>query len=273
VEDRRKQQRDKLREEHLKENPQARIYFDPHAYARLEIRLIDEQCYVSYAICRSIWQDQKRSEGGAFFDAVREFCLVPLIDKGAGDFVGELESLEKHTNRPGSLSSSKSFFERELITIRAEWSIRSKLDAIKSERNRPPGLADALKAGMFFASSKSVEATPSPNRSSLGRKERRPLAFTALAGNLWKQKKGSNGRVSDGGLKAIADELDSKQFTPPADYLEGKAAKELKARNSKNANSKSGGAIRTWSVLVTRKDKDDLRAMRKLLTRCASKQA
>jgi hypothetical protein len=111
------------------------------------------------------------------------------------------------------------------------------------------------------------------NHSSVGRKQQRPSNFTILAASLWKQKQGPNGRVSINDLKAIADIFDSQKFTPPADYLEKKGAKELKARNSRNANSKSAGAIRTWSALVTRGDKDDLRAMRRVLVRCASKQS
>jgi hypothetical protein len=110
-----------------------------------------------------------------------------------------------------------------------------------------------------------------PAHPRIGRKPERPPDFIALAGNLWKQKKGPKGRVSDDDLKAIGVELDSRKFTPPADYLEAKAAKELKARNSRNANSKNSGAIQTWSALVERADKDDLRAMRKLLIRCASR--
>jgi len=111
-----------------------------------------------------------------------------------------------------------------------------------------------------------------PTHSRVGRKQKRPNDFTILAARLWKQKQGPNRRVSISGLSAIADELDSQKFTPPADYLETKGAKELKSRNSRSANSKSAGAIRTWDDLVRRADKDDLTAMRKLLSRCASKQ-
>ena len=111
-----------------------------------------------------------------------------------------------------------------------------------------------------------------PTHQKMGRKAKRPPDFTALAGILWNGKKGPTRGVSDESLKEIGDELDSRGFTPPAKYLEGKAAKELKARNSKTANSKNGGAIRTWSALVTRGDKDELTAMRRLLIRCASKQ-
>ena len=72
----------------------------------------------------------------------------------------------------------------------------------------------------------------------MGRKAERTPDFIALAGSLWKKKKGPTGRVSNDGLKAIGDELDSHKFIPPAKYLEEKAAKELKARNRANANWK-----------------------------------
>ena len=106
----------------------------------------------------------------------------------------------------------------------------------------------------------------------VGRKPQRPDEFTGLAAALWKQKKGPSGRVSLDGLNAIGCELDTRGHKPPSKYLEGTAAKDLKTRNSKSANSKSAGAIRTWGDLVKRADKDDLTAMRKLLSRCASKQ-
>jgi hypothetical protein len=117
-----------------------------------------------------------------------------------------------------------------------------------------------------------LQPAAAPTQTKMGRKAKRPPEFIALAGNLWNRKKGPTGNVSDDGLKEIGDELDSRGFTPPAKYLEGKAAIELKARNSKNANSKNGGAIRTWSALVTRGDKDERTAMRRLLIRCAPKQ-
>jgi hypothetical protein len=57
---------------------------------------------------------------------------------------------------------------------------------------------------------------------------------------------------------------------PPSKYLEGKYAMDLKAFNSRNSNSKLG-PIKTWSELISCGDKDHLRGMRRLLSRCAEK--
>jgi len=161
VEDRRKQQRGELKEEHLRKNPQARFYFDSHADAKLEIKLIDEQCHSSLASCRAIWKNQGRSEGRVFFDAVRDFCLFPLMAKGTSDLIGELESLEKNTNRPGLLSSSKAFFERELERLRSDWRTRLEIAVIESEHQRRR-VVDAFKTQCFIESSKSAETTLTP---------------------------------------------------------------------------------------------------------------
>ncbi len=159
--------------------------------------------------------------------------------------------------------------------LRATWNQKLEKEARDSDtRERVARERAALLPSTEVRSTPHSENRPQTSQArKQGRKEQRPQDFTSLAGSLWNQKKGPTGRVSHDDLKAIGVKLDSHKFIPPAKYLEEKAAKELKARNSKNANSKSAGAIQTWSALVTRKDKDDLRAMRKLLNRCASKKA
>jgi hypothetical protein len=106
-----------------------------------------------------------------------------------------------------------------------------------------------------------------------GRTLARSPDFVDLAGELWLNAKGQSGNASVTAehLKQIASKLDERQYVPPAEYLEGSCARELKAFNSKNSNSKIG-PIQTWSGLVTFGDKDHLRGMRRLLSRCAQKQ-
>ena len=55
---------------------------------------------------------------------------------------------------------------------------------------------------------------------------------------------------------------------PPKAYLEEEASKKLRKYNRQNAPSKRG-AISTWEGLVENQDKDQLRAMRKVLSRSA----
>jgi hypothetical protein len=108
-------------------------------------------------------------------------------------------------------------------------------------------------------------------KSAQGRKPRRPHEFTSLAANLWTQRRSPKGRHSSVDLLWMGEQLDSKKFTPVSKYLEETARKNLKVNNSKNSNSKHGGAIRLWADLVRRGDKHDLQAMRKLMSRCAGK--
>jgi hypothetical protein len=104
-----------------------------------------------------------------------------------------------------------------------------------------------------------------------GRASVRPDRFVAVAGSLWlaaRQKNGS-ARVGDEQLLEIASNLDQQKFVPPAKYLEGRCAEDLKLFNSKNSNSKTE-PILTWAQLVAIADKDHVRGMRRLLSRCAA---
>jgi len=78
------------------------------------------------------------------------------------------------------------------------------------------------------------------------------------------------GKVSMDKLLHIASAFDAGNYLPPIAYLEGKCARELKEFNSRNSNSKIG-PVKTWSQLVSLGDKDHLRGMRRLLSRCAQK--
>jgi hypothetical protein len=104
-----------------------------------------------------------------------------------------------------------------------------------------------------------------------GRKPRLRQEFVVCAGMLWRNASSNNARrVSDGQLQQIATALDAAGHLPPSAHLEGKAAQELKAFNSHNSNSKTG-PVMTWSRLISLGDKDLLRGMRRLLSRCAGK--
>ncbi len=92
-----------------------------------------------------------------------------------------------------------------------------------------------------------------------GRKPRLGQAFVIRAGTLWqKVVSDSPAKVSNDQLRQVPASLDADGYLPPGKYLEGKCARELKAFNSRNSNSKFG-PIQTWSELVPRGDKDLLR--------------
>jgi hypothetical protein len=104
-----------------------------------------------------------------------------------------------------------------------------------------------------------------------GRKPKVPEEFVAYAGELWRtmtSRAGNN--VRDDRLREIAAALDQAGHLPPAEYLEGKCGQEIRDFNSRNSNSKIG-PIQTWLQLVSHGDKDHLRGMRRLLSRCSSR--
>jgi hypothetical protein len=122
-----------------------------------------------------------------------------------------------------------------------------------------------------------ISATP---KARSGRPARLAADFVDFAGGLWLNAKRQNpgsrsgskalSKATNDELAAIASSLDSKNYIPPAKYLERQFAHELMSYNSRNSNSKAG-AIKTWSQLVSVADKDHLRGMRRLLSRCAEK--
>ena len=121
-----------------------------------------------------------------------------------------------------------------------------------------------------------IEPTVLSPRSAGSTKPGRTLArsanFVNFAGKLWLDAKQRSGKpsVTTEQLNQIASSLDEERYVPPAKYLEGSYARELRTFNSKNSHSKMG-PIQTWSQLVTLGDKDHLRGMRRLLSRCVRK--
>src|SRR6185437_234525 len=92
-----------------------------------------------------------------------------------------------------------------------------------------------------------MQSAKSPDTRKSGRKPTRSDQFVGLAGRLWLEaNRNGNSIVTLEQLAEIASRLDEQSHVPPADYLEGKWARDLKAFNSKNSNSKTG-AIQTWS--------------------------
>lgn len=116
-----------------------------------------------------------------------------------------------------------------------------------------------------------VEFAKERTRGKTGRKPKVPKEFVAYAGALWRKAISHGGNnVPDDQLREIAVALDETHHLPPAAYLEGKCAQEIRDFNSRHSNSKIG-PIQTWLQLVSRGDKDHLRGMRRLLSRCARK--
>jgi hypothetical protein len=109
------------------------------------------------------------------------------------------------------------------------------------------------------------------SREKPGRSPKVAQTFVVSAGTLWRKAiSDSHTKVSNDQLRQIASALDAAGHLPPSAHLEGKCAQELKAFNSRNSKSKIG-SVKTWSQLISLGDKDYLRGMRRLLSRCAQR--
>jgi hypothetical protein len=110
----------------------------------------------------------------------------------------------------------------------------------------------------------------SAKRTRPGPLSKRSGSFVSYAGSLWREAISETGTVSIDKLREIATVLDNAGYAPPATYLEGKYARELKDFNRRHSNSKIGSLL-TWSQLLSHGDKDHLQGMRRLLSRCAKR--
>ena len=156
-------------------------------------------------------------------------------------------------------------WHRRIDRLAARWNSKLEADAVACEYRAQEHVSKAI------ALPSSSPRKPGSKKS--GRVPRLACDFVGFAARLWLEATRDSGqaKVSIKQLAQIGSKLDEKGYVPPADYLEGRYAKELKAFNSRNSNSKTG-AIQTWSRLVSLADKDHLRGMRRMLSRCAEKQ-
>lgn len=237
------------------------------AWVDIEIADMNRRAEWSYNACCEVWQIQGRARCRAFFRAVFDWCLTPLFATRFSSFKYELEKHQTRTHRriPQGISTIFGHMKREVDRLRSDWNTRLEIatrDAEHQER-----LSHELEGEQAFTTLTSVQS--GTNKKKPGRLPTRDPDFQALAGRLWMEEMKGGTRVGSHGLKRIASELDVSDFKKPSDYLEGSAAKELKAHNRNYGNS-SEKKIMTWTALVEEEDKDRLRAMRKVLSRCAA---
>jgi len=153
------------------------------------------------------------------------------------------------------LQNATSQFQRLVVPVRPRTSRRTLI-------------ATSRKSG---SESETAEVSHSTAAEKLrpGRKPKLMEEFVLYAGRPWQDAiSREEGTVTIGPLRDIAAALDQAGYLPPSAYLEGKFAKEIRLFNSRNSNSKNG-PVRTWFGLVSRGDKDHIRGMRRLLSRCS----
>jgi hypothetical protein len=161
--------------------------------------------------------------------------------------------------------------EARELDVAASTRAKKKRASVVASRRKTSSVpaAKGLQAETLQGSPDVSAGESNPLKRRPGRKPRRSNAFVVFAGNLWKNAVRQNkGQVSAAQLQEIATTLDTAGHLPPSAYLEGKIVEELKTYNSRNSNSKRG-SLKTWSQIVSCDDKDFLRAMRRLLSRCA----
>ena len=254
-----------------------------HGRVELEIRDTNERAQALYDACCEVWEIHGLKRDRVFYRAVFDNCLQTLFGTRHDVVASELQQRDQVMGRPGNSSAAQGSLTRRMDQLRATWNQKLEKEARDSDtrervaRERAAQLRSTVMPAEhpFFsqfggAAARNEDKPQAPQLSKPGRKQLLLPEFVRFAGELWKQKQSATSRVSINDLLWIAQQLDTRGYKPPADYLEKTAARDLKNNNSKNAHSKAG-PILSWSDLVAKGDRNWNRAMRRVLCRCAGK--
>jgi hypothetical protein len=270
----------------------------PWALLRMELKKTDEFAEQQYSLFRDVWLDLGGVETAAFIRTISWKVIQPAFDWRKS---GVAHAQRTRCLRSGGLFPAlpQETVWREFDQLKGDWRDKLEMKALEREaRSHGRALTAALHNSEGSANPRrdkdqiptilGVNAAVSPvgisaaPKARSGRPARLDSDFVDFAGGLWLNAKrrtlGSRSdsralsKVTHEELAVIASSLDSKNYTPPARYLEKHSADEVRIYNSRHSNSKTG-AIKTWSQLVFVADKNHLRGMRRLLSRCAKKQA
>jgi hypothetical protein len=265
----------------------------PSLILQMKVDRADEWARKEYEIYCAVWQTQGYVKSAAF---VRGVCahIVRMLEVRANQIASEFSRFGRGTNFPHSLRTAHlSSLELRMRQLQGRWHRRLEIEAKECEHaERRATLARQNIQGqnvvtkelsMGTTSESSRQTLRGENRQEIPRSPRGPSTkksgrppklgrpFVQCAGALWQKAiSDSHGRVSIDKLRQIASALDAANYLPPGQYLEPKDGRELKAFNSRNSNSKIG-PVKTWSQLTSVGDKDHIRGMRRLLSRCARK--
>ena len=265
----------------------------PSLIFQMKVERADEWARRVYEIYCEVWQTQGYTKSAGF---VRRVCahIVSMLRVRANSIANEFSRSARHTSLPFSLRTAHlNSLDLRMRQLQGRWQRRLEIEARECEhaerqlRVSQQTLQSARMGATNTPTEVLAELIPQPsaaegrpdarvseselNRKKPGRSPKADRSFIVCAGGLWR-KAISDGhtQVSDDQLRKIASALDAAGHLPPSAHLEGKSAQELKAFNSRNSNSKTG-PVKTWSQLVSLGDKDHLRGMRRLLSRCARK--
>jgi hypothetical protein len=264
----------------------------PSLVLRMKEKLADEWAGRVYEIYCGVWQTQGYVKSAAF---VRGACrhIVRMLGVRARSIANEFSRFARRTNFPGTLTTAHlRGLDLRMRQLQGRWQRRLEIEAKECEHvERRLRVSQTMQGGGVGTTKTFIEALPELfrppsagerrqeipvaegrlNRRKPGRSPKVNQSFVVYAGTLWRKAiSGSYANVSDDQLGEIASALDAAGQLPPSAHLEGKYARELKAFNSRNSNSKTG-PVKTWSQLISLGDKDLLRGMRRLLSRCAKR--
>jgi hypothetical protein len=200
------------------------------------------------------WKEQNGVVSPAFIKWVRDTKIIPMIKQRQSTVISPLSRLRRPPD--GIAMRGWSLRMGKLV---AQWNRKLEAEAVRLKYRsveRPQQQTNTNSSNVLTQSK--------------GRPPKRAADFCARAGELWTEalKHATGKKVSADQLAEIASELDRLKFVPPGEYLESSFASQVKTFNRNHSNAKRG-PIKTWSKLVEHADKDHLRGMRKLLSRCA----
>ncbi len=254
----------------------------------------DESARRTYEIYCDVWQKQGYMKSAAFVRAVCARGIVPVFRARKGAIAAQFAMFAGRTSFPPALrDATMKGFQLNMQRLEDRWRRRLEIEAKECEHaekiarlsqntlqsadvatTKTPALIGA-EVNRQSPTEESHQTTPvSGSRLNIkkpGRSPKLAQPFVVCAGELWRKAISDNyPQVSGDQLRQIAFALDEACHLPPAAHLEGKYAQELKAFNSRNSKSKIG-PVKTWTQLISLGDKDHLRGMRRLLSRCAKK--
>lgn len=264
----------------------------PFLILEMKQKHVDEWLRKIYETYCDVWHKQGRSKCPDFVRAVFFRAMVPFLRHRSRTIVAGFIKLAGRRHLHIEIRDARiQHFERDMVRLESRWQKRIEADAIECEHTerierqsqditRANAATTEISVGRIDEPTQQFGAvgtgradvlqSSSPTKKP-GRRPRLPQTFVLLAAELRsKAILESGGSVSLDQLCQIAAQLDGARHLPPAAYLEGRYAQEVKDFNSRHSNSKIG-PIKTWAQLVSHGDKDHLRGMRRLLSRCAKK--
>jgi hypothetical protein len=221
-------------------------------------KLLDEWAQRLYTAYCETWALQGRTVTPEFIRAIRDRPIAKLFVARRSSVIAEMGLHHRRTGGLSNISGVAKTWALTVTRVAARWNQKLEAEAAAAEYRNPP------------SSSKHKDVSAPLVSKTPGRRPVRPADFTNFAGKLWIESKGNAATVQHQVLSGIAARLDEQRYLPPTKYLERKYANELRMSNSKHAKSKVG-PIMTWTRLIQVGDKDQLRGMRRTLSRCASK--